>query len=106
MTGLNESWYSVKEAAKKVWQIDDNGEDTIYLVEGNDKALLIDTGWGIADLSKLISAITPLPVVAVNTHCHPDHVCGNHQFDRIYIHRNDAAMMKGNFTGSAVMAAG
>lgn len=43
-----------------------------YLVLGEEKALLIDTGKGVGSLRKLIDTLTNLPVILVNTHCHPD----------------------------------
>lgn len=101
MAILNQSWYRVNELEEKIWEINDNGQDTIYLIEGKEKALLIDTGWGIGNLFELVSTLTRLPLLVVNTHCHPDHVCGNYQFDHVYIHKNDVSMMKGNFTKEA-----
>jgi hypothetical protein len=44
-------WYSVKELTPKVWVISDHGADNMYLIEGNDKSLLVDTGLGAADLT-------------------------------------------------------
>jgi hydroxyacylglutathione hydrolase len=82
-------WFTVKEIAQKVWRIDDHGGDNMYLVEGDQKALLIDTGTGVADLTTLIKSITNLPVIVVNTHGHPDHVGGNFQFTEVYAQPQD-----------------
>lgn len=83
------SWFKVKQVADKVWRIDDNGGDFMYLVEGDEKALLIDTGRGYADLLAYIKSITKLPLMVVNTHGHHDHACGNFQFKQVYAHPND-----------------
>ncbi len=83
------AWFTSKEVADNVWCISDHGSDNIYLVIGNEKALLIDTGIGVADLKSLIKTITNLPIVVVNTHAHPDHCGGNFQFDEIFINQND-----------------
>jgi hydroxyacylglutathione hydrolase len=48
--------------------------ESLYLLEGNDKALLIDAGTKIADLDKVVASITKKPVMLVATHVHPDHV--------------------------------
>jgi glyoxylase-like metal-dependent hydrolase (beta-lactamase superfamily II) len=56
----------------------------MYLVEGKEKALLIDTGIGVAKLSDFVKTLTRLPVVVVNTHGHPDHAGGNNQFKAAY----------------------
>jgi glyoxylase-like metal-dependent hydrolase (beta-lactamase superfamily II) len=45
-----------------------------YLVLGAERAALIDTGMGIADIRAEVERLTDLPVTAVNTHSHYDHV--------------------------------
>lgn len=47
--------------------------ESIYLVEGDEKALLIDAGTKIDDLDKIIAGITKKPVILAATHVHPDH---------------------------------
>ncbi|NQT24245.1 MBL fold metallo-hydrolase [candidate division KSB1 bacterium] len=84
-----EGWFEVLQITDHVWRIDDHGRDNIYLVEGDEKALLIDTGTGVADLKGLVESMTDLPVVVVNTHAHPDHCGGNHQFEMAYVHPAD-----------------
>ncbi len=88
------SWFSVKLVAEKVWRINDHGGDFMYLVEGDEKALLIDTGRGIGDLLKFVSSITKLPVIVVNTHGHSDHAAGNFQFQEVYAHAMDSDLIK------------
>jgi hydroxyacylglutathione hydrolase len=83
------SWFKVQALAESVWRIDDHGGDNVYLVAGNDRALLIDTGTGAADLAACVRQITRLPVAVVNTHGHPDHVGGNFQFDAVSAHPDD-----------------
>ena len=64
-----------------------------YLVEGREKALLIDTVCGVGDLKGYVEALTDLPLLVANTHCHGDHVSGNFQFDEVYIHPDDRGAM-------------
>jgi len=47
--------------------------ESLYLVEGNNKAVLIDAGTNIKDLDKIVTSITSKPVMLVATHVHPDH---------------------------------
>jgi glyoxylase-like metal-dependent hydrolase (beta-lactamase superfamily II) len=54
------------------------------LILGKDKALLFDTGMGISDIRKVVSELSKLPVIALNSHTHNDHVGGNWQFQTIY----------------------
>ena len=80
------SWFKAKRVADGVWCIDDKGNDNMYLVEGKEKALLIDTGIGVAKLSDFVKTLTRLPVIVVNTHGHPDHAGSNNQFKAAYAH--------------------
>ena len=84
-----ETWLTAKKIAEKVWCIDDHGGDNMYLVEGKDSALLIDTGTGVADLASFVKTLTQLPVIVVNTHGHPDHSGGNFQYEKIYAQPSD-----------------
>jgi hydroxyacylglutathione hydrolase len=84
-------WFEVKEVGDATWAIDDRGCDVMYLVAGQERSLLIDTGWGVGDLPTLAASLSPLPLTVVNTHGHPDHVLGNGQFDRVYVHAADEA---------------
>ena len=89
-----EKWFKTKLVAEKVWRIDDHGGDNIYLIVGDEKALLIDTGLGVADLAACVSDITNLPLLVVNTHGHPDHAGGNFQFPEIYAHPADFKLVE------------
>ncbi len=63
--------------------------ESLYLVEGNDKAVLFDAGTSIADLDKIVASITEKPVMLVATHVHPDHVGSIDYFPEIYINPAD-----------------
>lgn len=74
---LNESTYAIYEPYQ--WQ-----EAISYLLIGTEKAMLVDTLQGIGDLKSVVTQLTDLPVIVINTHSHFDHVSGNYQFDEIY----------------------
>lgn len=97
-TGSAMDWFTVKEAAGRVWAIGDNFNNTMYLVAGNDKAVLIDTGYGIGNLAERIASICHLPAIVVNTHGHPDHVSGNNQFSEAYLSIADWKLLEYCFT--------
>ena len=82
--GATEPWLKATKVADKVWCIDDHGGDNMYLVEGASRALLIDTGLGVAKLADFVKTLTGLPVIVVNTHGHPDHAGGNDQFRSVH----------------------
>ena len=81
----------VEKLADGVWSLlSPGGCPTLcYLVEGAERALLIDTGFGVGDLKALCERLTDKPLLVVDTHSHGDHVLGNPQFDRVYIHALD-----------------
>ena len=60
-----------------------------YLVVGSERAMLIDSGFGLDSLKKTVDALTELPIVLVNTHGHPDHGGGNAEFGSPYLHPED-----------------
>jgi hypothetical protein len=65
--------------------------ESLYLVEGNDKAVLIDAGTKIADLDKIVASITKKSIILVATHLHPDHTgSAVNYFPEIYINEADA----------------
>jgi glyoxylase-like metal-dependent hydrolase (beta-lactamase superfamily II) len=84
-------WLIMKEVGPRVWSVSDNGADNMYIVEGKDKAMLIDTGTGVADISSLVNKTTTKPLIVINTHAHPDHSGGNYQFCEVYIQPRDSA---------------
>jgi hydroxyacylglutathione hydrolase len=88
------SWFSTRKIGPHTWAIDDCGEDVLYLLCGDERCLLVDTGWGVGDLPGLVASLTSLPVTVVNTHGHPDHTFGNGQFALVHIAAEDAAFVR------------
>jgi glyoxylase-like metal-dependent hydrolase (beta-lactamase superfamily II) len=77
--------------------------ESLYLVEGQSKALLIDAGTNIKDLDKVVASLTNKPVMLVATHVHPDHTGASiNVFPEIYINPADTVnvpRMMGNYKG-------
>jgi hydroxyacylglutathione hydrolase len=64
--------------------------ESVYLAEGNEKAVLIDAGTNIKDLDKIVASITKKPVMLVATHLHPDHTgSAVNSFREIFINPAD-----------------
>lgn len=84
----DQAHYITQAMGHGIWRITEEGV-YMYLVEGDDRALLIDTGFGRGDLAGLVASLTALPVTVVNTHVHPDHEGGNGQFPRVHLHSAD-----------------
>jgi len=72
----------------KTWRIEDDFV-YYYLLEGDERALLIDSGLTESDAAKVVSSLTDLPVTLVNTHGDGDHTAGNGDFEGFYIHPED-----------------
>ena len=78
--------YNSWKIDEKTWFINFmNGSQNMYLLEGNDKALLIDTGFGAGNLREYVEKLTDKPIVVVNTHFHPDHSAGNGEFREVHM---------------------
>lgn len=63
--------------------------DNYYLIVGEEKACLIDTGAGIGDPWLEIRNITDKPVMVLLTHGHLDHFGNSHHFDEVYMSEKD-----------------
>ncbi len=71
--------------------------ENCYLIEGGEKAMLIDSLTGAGSLKAFVRELTDLPVVLVNTHGHGDHCGGNFEFSRCYIHPADIPTLYDGF---------
>ena len=63
--------------------------ESLYLVEGTDRAVLIDAGTRIPGLDKIVASITSKPVTLIATHIHPDHVGAADNFPEIWFNPAD-----------------
>jgi len=101
----DEPWFEVYKVAPGTFAIYEphQSEEVIsYLIVGQKQALLFDTGMGIANIHKIVSRLTSLPVVVINSHTHDDHVGGNWQFSSIF--GMDTAFTRENAKGSTADA--
>ena len=67
--------------------------ESIYVLEGDEKALVIDAGSRVKDLDKLVATLTDKPVMMALTHGHGDHVGGIGCFPEVWIHPADEPMI-------------
>lgn len=59
--------------------------ESVYVVEGEDRALLIDAGMKMDNLDKIVAGITDKPLTLVLTHNHGDHVGAVGCFDELWV---------------------
>ena len=89
-----DAWFYTREVAPGVWLIAEPQHVYTWLVAGSDRAVILDTGMGVAPIRPVAEALTSAPVSVVNTHYHFDHVGGNHEFDDIAIHEIGAPLIE------------
>lgn len=83
----DQDWFEVYKITDTIYALYEMGqfEEVIsYLILGEERALLFDTGLGVGDMAGLVAALTDLPVSVLNSHTHYDHVGGNFAFENIY----------------------
>ncbi len=85
----------VAEIGYNTFVINEYGLNAMFLLVGEEKALLIDTGTGVFDLPLLLKTLTDKPVQVVLTHGHPDHAGAIGWFDEVYAHPDDFEMALG-----------
>jgi len=85
------SWFAVEEVAPRTWLIGEPGHVNCFLAEGADRAVLVDSGLGLADIGTAVRDLTDRPVLVVNTHAHSDHRGGNQFFAEVAAHPAAAA---------------
>ena len=71
------------------WEIDEFDCASMFLLIGEEKALLIDCGMGIGDLAGAVRMLTDKPLIVALTHNHPDHTGNARQFPEIWLNRED-----------------
>ncbi len=64
-------------------------ETHCYLLLGTKRAVLIDTGLGVANIKSVVDSITSLPVLVLTTHVHWDHIGGHQYFDNFAVHEKE-----------------
>lgn len=93
-------WFTVDQVDESTYIISEyrHWEEThCYLLIGNDRALLIDTGLGISNIHEQVRNLTDKPITAVATHIHWDHIGGHKYFPDFYAHEAELDWLKGGF---------
>ena len=71
------------------------GDVWMYLIEGPEKGLLIDTAYGVGDTRALVEKLlNGKPYFVANTHVGIDHTLGNCRFDKVYCFPGEARKMR------------
>ncbi len=67
----------------------DEGGVRFFLLLGENKALMIDSGMKTDNALELAREVTKLPVELLNTHADMDHLGSNGEFEWVYMHEGD-----------------
>ncbi len=76
--------------------LDGMGDSWIFVIDGPEKALVIDTSFGLGDLKSLIEELIGKgkEYFVANTHAHFDHAYGNCQFEKVYCHECEVPLLR------------
>ncbi len=66
------------------------GGGCMWLIEGSEFCLLVETGIGIAPLREFLETVVSKPIIGFSSVGYYDHAGGLHQFDQRLIHKADA----------------
>lgn len=81
--------FKTEKVTERMTRIFAINTELMYLIEGDEKAALIDTGSGFGSLKKVVENLTDKPVVVLLTHGHTDHAMGAGEFQEVYMNHVD-----------------
>ena len=84
--------FRTEKVTDRITRIFAHSGELMYLVEGEEKAALLDTGSGIGFFRPLVESLTDKPLIVLITHGHVDHAMGASEFPSgcVYINKEDA----------------
>ncbi len=85
--------YEIVQINPNTWRIEDGGV-RFFLLAGEEKALLIDSGMMVNNAKDIAEGLTDLPVSLLNTHADRDHIGSNEQFETFYMHPAEEAVYR------------
>jgi glyoxylase-like metal-dependent hydrolase (beta-lactamase superfamily II) len=80
---VDSDWFEVRAVTTGVFAITEPRQYegvTSFLIAGSGRAVLFDSGLGVASIGDVVRRLTSLPVTVLNSHTHFDHVGGNREF--------------------------
>lgn len=85
--------YTVSVLFDGIWAID---QDFVrcFLIEGTERAILIDTCYADADLPGVVKSLTNRQIIVVHTHTDSDHIGASDRFSETFMHPLDFKLLK------------
>lgn len=82
-------FFRTERLSPSTTRITDLTQVSSFLVVGEEKAALLDTGTGLGDLKAFVETLTDKPVTVLLTHGHGDHASGAAPFEEVYLSEKD-----------------
>ncbi len=86
---MKSKFFSAEKIMDNVTMIAGLAGELCYLIEGRERALLVDGLSGIGSLKAFVRELTDLPTELVLTHSHPDHMGAAFEYGKCWIHPDD-----------------
>ena len=94
MKTVRQPWFETQRYSDDLYCITEphycwENRANLWLVKGRDADMLIDTGLGVSSLKLYLADLLDKPLKVVASHVHFDHSGSCHEFEQVYIHRNE-----------------
>jgi glyoxylase-like metal-dependent hydrolase (beta-lactamase superfamily II) len=86
LTRVSHGWFVTRQVLDSVWLIDEPQHVCTWLIAGDDRAVLLDSGLGICPIRPVAERLCGLPIDLVTSHYHFDHIGGHNEFDEVAAH--------------------
>lgn len=99
---LNDAWFTVRKIDERTFAISELGhweKVHSFLLLGDKKAVLIDTGLGIDNMKRMTDQLTNLPIDVITTHVHSDHIGSHGQYERLFVHEAEKDWLVNGIVG-------
>lgn len=77
--------FDVRQITEHITEFLGRFHERMYLVQGRERAALIDTGCGFGSLRAEVDQRNELPLIVLLTHGHQDHAMGAGEFEEVYL---------------------
>lgn len=82
--------FKTEPVTKSITRITAPAGEKMYLIEGTERAVLIDTGRGFGKLKDAVAGLTQKPLTVLLSHGHVDHAMGAAEFEDVRMNLEDA----------------
>lgn len=91
---MRKPYFTAERVSPRITRIRDILDVAMYLVEGEERACLIDTGHGIGNLRAYVETLTDKPVFVILTHGHIDHANGAALWSEVWMNLRDVPVYR------------